>query len=159
MESMKESQLMFHDQNKALITLIPSISLTIWNRREAKFDLAGQSRKHGLSPKLSLRLFNMNFNNTYKIYMALMETYNSGRRPVSMLEGVKEATYYFLQKGSNTRRQVAEHPSPIMAMNNVHGSGCGRRKRLDAKDVVSVERTELSFCKLCRLKGQQKTNP
>ena len=97
----------------------------------------------------------MIINNAYKIYITLMEKYNPGRRPVSMSEGVEEATHAFLQKGSNMQRQAAEHPSPIRDMNNVHESRCGRRKRKDAKGVVCVERTVplASFCKLYWLKA------
>ena len=37
------------------------------NGAEAKYDLLGQCNKYGWSPKLSLRLFSMNFDNAYMI--------------------------------------------------------------------------------------------
>ena len=37
------------------------------NVAETKYDLSGQSKKHGWSLKLSIRLFNTNFNNSYRI--------------------------------------------------------------------------------------------
>ena len=41
------------------------------NGAEAKYELRGQSRSHGWTPKLSCRLFNMNVNNFYRIYLSL----------------------------------------------------------------------------------------
>ena len=75
-----------------------------------------------------------------------------------MSKGVNAAPHTFLQKGNNMWRQTAEHPSPIRDTHNVHGSGCGRRKRKDAKGDVCVERTAptTAFCKLYWLKAQQK---
>ena len=66
------------------------------NGTEVKYDLAGQSKKHGWSPKLSLRLFNMNFDNAYRIYLTLMANYNPGRRPLSLSGGIKEAVHLLL---------------------------------------------------------------
>ena len=66
------------------------------NGLEANYELGGQSRTHGWAPKLSCRLFNMNFNNSYKIYWFFMEKHNPGRRPITMAEGIKEATHALL---------------------------------------------------------------
>mmetsp|Transcript_2847 Transcript_2847/g.5763 ORF Transcript_2847/g.5763 Transcript_2847/m.5763 type:complete len:366 (+) Transcript_2847:358-1455(+) len=98
------------------------------NGVKAKYDLGGQSRKHGWTPKLSSRLFNMNFNNSYWIYMTLMEKHNPGRRPVTMAEGIKEATHSLLQRGPTMRVWALEHPSPIRDMTYVYNTGSGKRK-------------------------------
>ena len=63
---------------------------------EAKYDLAGQSKKHGWSLKLFHRLFNMTCNNAYRIYLALMAQHNPGRRPLLLSERIKEATHSLL---------------------------------------------------------------
>ena len=106
----------------------------------------------------------MNFNNSYRIYLSLMEKHNSGRRPLSLLEGKKEAAHSFLQRGPEMRKQVPEHPLPVRDLRNVHDSGGGRNKRKDAKGAVSAERsppimTVLNSTKLCKLKGQHLANP
>ena len=58
------------------------------NGAEAKYDLARESKKHEWNLKLSLRLFNMNFNSAYRIYLALMVQHNSGRMPFLLSEGI-----------------------------------------------------------------------
>ena len=78
------------------------------------------SRAHEWTPKLSSRLFNVNFNNAYRIYLALMEEYNLGRRLISMAQGIKEATHALLQRGSKTRTRAPDHPSPVRDMKSVH---------------------------------------
>mmetsp|Transcript_14103 Transcript_14103/g.29816 ORF Transcript_14103/g.29816 Transcript_14103/m.29816 type:complete len:284 (-) Transcript_14103:390-1241(-) len=98
------------------------------NGVEAKYDLAGQSRKHGWTPKLSSRLFKMNFNNLYRIYFSLMVKNNPERRPLSMTEGIKEATHSLLQRGPTMRVWALEHPSPIRDMTYVYNTGSGKRK-------------------------------
>eukprot|EP00532_Pseudo-nitzschia_australis_P020330 CAMPEP_0168304956 /NCGR_PEP_ID=MMETSP0142_2-20121227/48707_1 /TAXON_ID=44445 /ORGANISM="Pseudo-nitzschia australis, Strain 10249 10 AB" /LENGTH=35 /DNA_ID= /DNA_START= /DNA_END= /DNA_ORIENTATION= len=35
----------------------------------------------------------MNFNNSYRIYLALMKKHNLGRRPITMTKGIKEAIH------------------------------------------------------------------
>ena len=68
------------------------------NGTDAKYDLSGQSKKHGWSPKLLLQMFNMNFNKSYRIYLALMVKHNPGRRPLSLSEGIKERYIDFFNK-------------------------------------------------------------
>ncbi len=38
------------------------------NGKEAKYDMAGKSRKHNWPPKLLFRMFNMALNNAYVVY-------------------------------------------------------------------------------------------
>ena len=64
---------------------------------EAKYHLTEQSRTHGWTPKLSLRLFNMKLNDLYRIYLVLMEKHNPGRRPVSRDQGSN--TCFLASKG------------------------------------------------------------
>ena len=79
----------------------------------------------------------MNFNNLHRIYLALMEKHNPGRRPVTMAHRIKEATHALLQRGIKMRTRAPEHPSPVRDLKNVHDTGCGKRKRLDAKGVTT----------------------
>ena len=153
----KESKLLFHAHIRML---------TIWKpfNSEAKYDLTGQSKKHGWSPKLSLRLSNMNFNNAYRIYLALMEEHNPGRKVLSISERIKEAAHSLLQEGPEMRKQVPEHASPVKDLRNVHDSECGRKERKNTKGAVSAERSPpimqvLDSTKQSKLKGQQKHNP
>ena len=134
------------------------------NGAETKYELGGQSRSHGWTPKLSCRLFNMNFNNSYRIYLSLMEKHNPGRRPVTMAEGIKEATHALLQRGSKMRTRAPEHPSPVRDLRNVHDTGCGKRKRSDAKGVTTRSKArappvEDVSSMLYKLRNQQKKHP
>ena len=80
----------------------------------------------------------MNFNNSYRIYLlALMEKHNPGRRLVTITEGMKEATYALLQRGSKMRTQAPGHPSPVRDMTIIYDTRCGKRKRLDTKGVTT----------------------
>ena len=94
------------------------------NDAEAKHDLAGQSRTHGWTPKLSLRLFNMSLNDAYRIYLALMEKHNPLRRRLSLSEGIKETAHSLLQHGLVMSKQAPENSSPVRGLRNVHDSGC-----------------------------------
>ena len=76
------------------------------NGAEAKYKLGGQSRTHEWTPKMSCRLFNVNFNNSYRIYLVLMEKKNPGRRPIPMAERIKGATHGLLQTGSKMGTQA-----------------------------------------------------
>ena len=106
------------------------------NGAEVKYDLGGQSRMHVWTPKLSSRLFNLNFNNSYRINLALMTEHNPGRIPGSLVEGIKEAIDALLQRGIKTRTRAPDHPSPVMDMRSVYNTECGKRKRSDAKGVT-----------------------
>ena len=129
------------------------------NVAEDKYNLSEQSQKHGWSPKLSLRLFNMNFNNTYKICIALMKEHNPGRRCLQMSEEIRESEHTFLQRRDSIRKKRPEHPSPLQSMKNAHDTGHGREKRTDAKGVVCVGRTEFKvYSSLSALRNRQKAS-
>ena len=36
------------------------------------------------------------------------------------------------------RARATNHPSPVRGMTNVHDTGCGKRKRSDAKEVTTA---------------------
>ena len=82
----------------------------------------------------------MNFKNFYRIYLALTEKHNPERRLVRMTEGIKEATHGLLQRGEKIRTRAQDHPSPVKDMKSVYNTGCGKRKRLDAKGVITTTR-------------------
>ena len=46
------------------------------NCSEAKCDLAGESHKHGWTPKLAARLFNMHLNDAHKICCSVVEDHS-----------------------------------------------------------------------------------
>ena len=134
------------------------------NGTEAKYELGGQSRSSGWTPKLSCRMFNMNFNNSYRIYLSLMEKHNPGRRLVKMTEGIKEATHALIQRGSKMWTRAPDHPSPVRVLRNVHDTGCGKRKKSDAKRVTirSMARAplvEVVSSMLYKLRNQQNKHP
>ena len=55
--------------------------------------------------------------------------------------GIKESAHAFLQSGEDMWKQAVTHPSPARDVNNVYDSGCGRKKRMDAKTVIYAERS------------------
>ena len=80
------------------------------NGAESKYDIGLESHKHGWSPKLGMRYFNMSSNNAYKVYETIVEKYTPGRRYYDMGECMDEAAHAFLQRGAPMRKQAAEHP-------------------------------------------------
>ena len=69
------------------------------NGAEAKYDIGLQSHKHGWTPKLSLRYFNMNMKNAYKIYEYLVNMHTPGQRYYDLKEAIDEAAHALLQRG------------------------------------------------------------
>ena len=97
--------------------------------------MGGQSRTDGWIPKMSYRLFNINFNNSFRIYLVLMVEHNPGRRLISLAERMKEATHDLLQRGGKMKTRAPDHPSPVRDMRSVYDTGCGKRKGFDANGV------------------------
>ena len=58
------------------------------NGAKEKFALGIESKKHGWTPKIAARLFNMNSNNRYQIYTALVSerSYKAKSRRECMCE-------------------------------------------------------------------------
>ena len=132
------------------------------NGAEVKYDLFLENKKHGWTPKLALRLFNMTLNNAYKIYRWLLAKYKSGRRVYSMGEAVEEAAHAFLQRGDSMRKQKPEHPVPVPSLARVHDTGVGRKKRSDAKGTLpghGRQQDTQPASYLAPLRKKQKTNP
>ena len=80
-----------------------------------------------------------------------------------MAEGIKDTTHAFLQRGSKMRKRAPSHPSPVRDMTSVYDTGCGKRKRFDAKGITTMSMTrappvEVVSSKLYKLKNQQKAN-
>ena len=70
------------------------------NGAEAKYDLGGESKMHGWSPKLTARLFNMNLNNAYKIYCTLVANEEGqSYKPKGMRECIQATAHALLQQG------------------------------------------------------------
>ena len=87
-----------------------------------------RSTDRNRSPKLSLRLFNVNFNNTYRIYIAFTEKHNFGSWQLLISEGIKESTHAFLKREETTRKGAPEYLSPVKDIANVHDNGCRKKK-------------------------------
>ena len=79
----------------------------------------------------------MNFNNSYRIFLALMEKHNLGRRLVTIVQGFKEAINILLQRGIKMRKRALEHPLPVRDMTSEYDTGCGKTKRSNAKGVTT----------------------
>ena len=54
-----------------------------------------------------------------------------------MAEGIKEAAHALLHRGSKMRTRTPDHLSPVRDMTSVYNTGCGKRKRLDAKGIAT----------------------
>ena len=89
---------------------------------EARYVLGkqGSKKKHGWSPKLLFRFFNMTLNNACKIYTVLHdrkhqqnENETNQLKEVSMDGSIdEELTYSLLQGGGDVQKRVAYHPPP-----------------------------------------------
>jgi hypothetical protein len=69
------------------------------NGKEAKYDMAGKSRKHNWSPKLVFRMFNMALNNAYVVYKELVNREGNGRDCLNMGKAVRELAHGLCQQG------------------------------------------------------------
>jgi hypothetical protein len=66
------------------------------NGTEAKYDLSTESHLHGWGPKLTVWFFNMNTNNSYKIYCSLYKKYHPGRDPMELKDCINNLTHSLL---------------------------------------------------------------
>jgi hypothetical protein len=96
------------------------------NGAEAKFDLGGESHRHGWTPKLAARLFNMNLNNAYRIYCALIE--NENYKADDFRSCVSLLALSLLSRGEPMRVR-----SSGVAPTGTSGSPEGRKIRSDAR--------------------------
>ena len=110
------------------------------NMIESRYVLGKQgSKKHGWSPKLSFRFFNMTLNNAYKIYTVLHEREHQQAenetdrlKPLSSMdEAIEELTYSLLQGGDGIRKRSAYHPPPQRDLQYVFDRNGGTKQRTD----------------------------
>ena len=101
------------------------------NGAEEKFALCVESKKHGWTPKIAARLFNMNSNNAYQIYKALVSErrYKAKPRRDCMCELATE----LLNRGPNMRIRKSGSP-PTAAVTSLQG----RKIRTDSKKTFST---------------------
>ena len=81
-----------------------------------------------------------------------MEKHNPGRRPVTMAQGIKEAAHALLQRGSKMRTRAPDHLSPVRDMTCVYDTGCGKRKRSDARGVTTRPRARVGLVEYVSIK-------
>ena len=58
-----------------------------------------------------------------------------------MVEGIKEAARLVLQYREDTRKQALEPPLSVRDLRNVHDNGNRRKKIVDAKGVIYIDRS------------------
>ena len=108
-------------------------SINKGNGAESKYDIGLKSHKHGWSPKLGMRYFNMGSNNAYKVYEWIVDKYTTGRRYYDMGECINEAAHAFLQREAPMCKQVAKHPEHAKDISQMFDNKVGRKLRIDAK--------------------------
>jgi hypothetical protein len=69
------------------------------NGAEAKYDLSTESHLHGWGPKLAARYFNMNLNNSSKLYCYIYKRVHHPLIPMPLKEGIHNLTHSLLQRG------------------------------------------------------------
>ena len=107
------------------------------NGSEANYDMGGHSKTHNWAPKLTMRYFNMNLNNTMQVYKVLMAKHNPGRHVLTMPQCVNELAHTLMQRGEEMRVYPAVHPNHKRDLTYVDEFGCGRKRRADAKGSSS----------------------
>ena len=102
------------------------------NGQEAKYDLSCESHIHGWPPKLKLRLYNCNTNNTYKYYTVLYNMCHPGQTPMPILNCIHNLTHSNLQRGEEIRQR--SYGAPPSATKDITSTTCsdGRKIRSDS---------------------------
>jgi hypothetical protein len=78
------------------------------NGAEAKYDLSTESHLHGWRPKLAARYFNMNLNNTAKLYGFGYKKVHPRLIPMPLKEGIHNLTPLFFKEEIQCDREVQE---------------------------------------------------
>jgi hypothetical protein len=81
------------------------------NGAEAKYDLSTESHLHGWPPKLAARYFNMNLNNTDKLYCYIYKMVHHSLIPMPLKEGIHNLIHSLLQRGDPRQRGTGAPPS------------------------------------------------
>ena len=110
------------------------------NGAEAKYDMGGHSKTHNWAPKLTMRYFNMNFNNSMKIYNVLTAEHTPHRRTLFMPDCISELSHALMQHGKDMRVRAPDHPDHKRDIKNAFDTGSGQKIRSDAKGFVSCSR-------------------
>ena len=98
------------------------------------YELVGQTKKHGWSPKLAIRLFNTNLNNVYYIYTALCAIYHPSFKLKPLLAVIQDAAHSLLQQGDAMKTIGYRHaPSPVKDLRFSNSPGNGRKLPSDQK--------------------------
>ena len=79
-----------------------------------------------------MHYFNMNFNNSFKIYRNLTKKCTPNPRPLKMKEGVSELSYQLMQRDETMQLYPTEHPKNSRDLTNVFDFGTGRKIHSDA---------------------------
>jgi hypothetical protein len=102
------------------------------NGAEAKYDISTESHLHGWPPKLAARYFNMNSNNTNKVYVCLHKKHHPDRKPMSLRECINNLTRSLLQQGLDMRQRGYGAPPSATKDISTSSSGEGRSIRSDS---------------------------
>ena len=135
------------------------------NQKDAQFDLKGVSKKHNWSPKLILRLFNMNSGNSGTYYERLCSLYTPDRRILLPKERMADLAHRLCQRGPPMRSLSFSHPPWVRDISRVFNNGVGRKVRSDAHGIVVAAGSSASkvIAALSSLKAlrftQQKRSP
>ena len=89
------------------------------NCAESSYNMGGHSKGHNWAPKLTMRFFNMNINNAFRVYRSLVNEHTPRRRVLAMPEAINKLVHALMQRGDTMRKQKAEHPAPSRDMTNV----------------------------------------
>jgi hypothetical protein len=103
------------------------------NGAEAKYDLIStESHLHGLPPKLAAHYFNMNINNSKKLFCYLYKKYHPGQVVMPIKESIQNLTHSLLQRGDDMRQRKCGPPPS--AKNDISSSSSqeGRKVRTDS---------------------------
>jgi hypothetical protein len=103
------------------------------NGAEAKYDLGGESKTHGWSPKLHWRYINMGCNNSHIMYNAILDNHAPLQARLNRREGMKELAHAWSQRGEPMRLHKVEHAPPFMSFERLWNFIRGRKKRSDTK--------------------------
>ncbi|OEU10812.1 hypothetical protein FRACYDRAFT_246682 [Fragilariopsis cylindrus CCMP1102] len=104
------------------------------NGAEAKYDLSTESHLHGWNPNLAACYFNMNLNNSYKIYKWLYNKYHPGWKVMPPLKPcINNLTHSLLQQGLKMRQRCTG--APPSATKNLDSSCSGDSQKVQSDSV------------------------
>ena len=80
------------------------------NGTKAKYGMGGHSKTHNWTPTLTMRYFNMTFNNLMEIYNVLMVEHTPYQRQLEMPDCISELLHALMQHGKDMRVRAPDHP-------------------------------------------------